>query len=434
MAVPLEPTMPAIKITEPMRTALLRRPFTPSVTRDRDVPGLALHVTTRRSFWALSYQPRGLNPATNKRWGGGVRHELGDAMLVGVANARGLALAAKAVGRAGGDPHRQHMASRASAQAARAIVPPTAAEALNDYGRAMMARRQPSEWTRKQTVRYARMACALMNANSRPLADIDARMIRTLVETAPGADAQRRHIFGGLNRFLGWCWKQPLIEHNPCADLDRNERPKPGKARDHVPSIATLRAIWSAVETEPACDLLRFLLLMPLRRNEASGLRWTEEVDFGQGRIRIAADRMKAREAHELPLSPPALAILEARKAVATNDLVFPSNDGAPFTNWTRLLTRIRKRIGEVNTDRAARVSIHDFRRAFVSHLAGSFDIDLLDQCLGHTRRGVLGVYQRSARWPERVKALNAWADLILDVVEVVEDRNVLPFARRNNG
>jgi hypothetical protein len=71
--------MPTIKITEPVRSALLRRPLAPSVTRDRDVPGLALHVTTRRSFWALSYQPRGLNPATNRRWGGGVRHELADA-------------------------------------------------------------------------------------------------------------------------------------------------------------------------------------------------------------------------------------------------------------------------------------------------------------------------------------------------------------------
>jgi integrase len=436
MTVPLEPTMPAIKITEPMRTALLRRPFTPSVTRDRDVPGLALHVTTRRSFWALSYQPRGINPATNKRWGGGVRHELADAQLVGVAEARGLALAAKAAVRAGGDPHREHMVSRASAQAARAIVPPTVAEVLDDYARVMMARRQPSEWTRKQSVRYARLACALLNANSLPIAALDVRMVRMLVEIAPGADAQRRHIFGGLNRFLGWCRKQTLIEHNPCAELDRNERPKPGKARDHVPFIATLRAIWSAAETEPACDLLRFMLLVPLRRNEVSGLTWGE-VNFDQGRVRVAADRMKARRAHELPLSPPALAILDARKAIATarkaiatNDLVFPSNDGAPFTNWDRLLTRIRKRIGEDKNDRAARVSIHDFRRSFVSHLAGSFDIDLLDQCLGHTRRGVLGVYQRSARWPERVGALNAWADIILDVVE---DPNILPFARRGN-
>jgi integrase len=421
--------MPTIKITESVRADRLRRPLIPSVAMDAEVKGFALKVTTRRGFWALFYQPRGINPSTGKRWGGGVRHELGDAQVIGVAEARGLALAAKAVVRAGGDPHRDHMASRASAEAARGLLPQTVAETLARYETALMARRQPSEWTRKQSVRYAHLACAFMNAVPLPLAAIDARMVRMLVETVPGADAQRKHVYGGLNRFLKWCRKQSFIETNPCDALDRTDRPGPGAARDYVPPIATLRAIWTAAKAEQAGDLLRFLLLMPLRRNEASGLRWSE-VDLGQGRIRIAADRMKARKAHELPLSPPALAILEARKATAANDLVFPSIDGGPFTNWDRSVSRIRKAIGEDKSDRAARVSIHDFRRAFVSHLAGSFDIDLLDQCLGHTRRGVLGVYQRSARWPERVRALNAWADLIL---AVVEDHNVLPFVQRGN-
>jgi integrase len=173
-------------------------------------------------------------------------------------------------------------------------------------------------------------------------------------------------------------------------------------------------------------------LFLPLRRNEASGLRWSE---VWPDRIRISAFHANEhKKAAELPLSPPARAILEARKATATNDLVFPSSNGAPFTNWDRLLTRIRKAIGEDKNDRASRFSLHDIRRAFASHLAGEFDVDLLDQCLGHTRRGVFGVYQRSVRWPERVLALNAWADLILDVVKDRDSNsnsNVASFPRR---
>jgi integrase len=420
--------MPTIKITESVRSDRLRRPFKPSVTRDGDIPGLCLIVTTRRAFWALVYQPRGINPATGKRWGGGVRHELGDAMLVTVSEARAAALAAKSQVRQGRSPHHEAMASRANVEASRAIVPTTVAEALDLYDRAMMVRRQQLEWTRKQSVRYARLACTLMNAGALPIGAVTAVMVRLLIDTTQGSGAQRTHVYGGLNRFLKWCRKQGLVEMNPCDALDRSDRPKPGAARQHVPSIATLRAIWAAVESEPGGDLLRFLLLLPLRRNEASGLRWSE-VDFDQGRIRVAANRTKGgKRAQELPLSPPAVAILERRTATAVNDLVFPSADGKPFTNWDRLITRIRRRIGEDKKDRAARASIHDFRRAFVSHLAGRSDVDLLDQCLGHTRRGVLGVYQRSARWPERVAALNAWADLILGVIE---DRNVVSFARR---
>ena len=111
--------MPTIKINENLRSALLRRPFKPSATRDADIAGLALIVTTRRAFWCLLYQPRGINPATGKRWGGGVRYELGDAMLVSVSEARGLALGTKAAVRQGRSPHHEAMASRADVAASR---------------------------------------------------------------------------------------------------------------------------------------------------------------------------------------------------------------------------------------------------------------------------------------------------------------------------
>ena len=93
-------------------------------------------------------------------------------------------------------------------------------------------------------------------------------------------------------------------------------------------------------------DLVRFLLLVPLRRDEAAGLLWSE-VDLDEGRVLIGADRMKNGEAHELPLAPQALAILAARKPANAKPggLVFPSGEGKPFDGWNRLMTRIRKRM-----------------------------------------------------------------------------------------
>ena len=418
--------MPTIRITEIKRSELLRRPLKPSVTRDRDVPGLALHVTTKRGFWALSYQLRGVNPRTGRRFGGGTRHELADAQLVGVAEARGLALAAKAVVRAGGDPHRDHMASRASVEAARAVVPQTVAEALDVYDRAMATRRQPSEWTRSENVRYARKSIRLLKAEGLAIGVLDVRMVRILVETAPGSDAERRHVFGGLSRFLAWCRKQGLVEANACDALDRDERPKPGKARDHVPTIETLRAVWDAVESEQehVRALVRFLLLVPLRRDEAAHLRWSE-VDLDHGRIRIAASRMKNGEAHELPLSAPAREILRARKPTATDDLVFSSPAKAnAYDAWSSFLTRLRRRIGERDTPKDRRFVLHDIRRSFVSLLAENFDVDALDQVLAHKRSGVAGVYNRSRREKARTEALAAWAHLLVPE----PDSNVVPI------
>jgi integrase len=406
------------KITENVRAAALRRPFAPSVIRDRDIPGLALHVTTRRAFWAVSYQPHGINPATGKRWGGGTRHELGDAMLMTVMQARTAAMTVKARVRMGHDPHRESMNARAAVVEERSIVPKSAGEALEIYSQALISRRQPLEPTRRAVVHYARKAIHLMQAEALALQAIDAPMVNLMLEMMTGSEGERYLVFAKLSRFLAWCRKQGLIERNPCDDFDRDKRPKQGQSRDHVPTIDEIKAIWNAAENEPQRDMIRFMLLTPLRRNEAAGLRWSE-VDLQRGRIRIEASRMKKREAHELPLSPPALAILESRKPSATNDIVFPSSVGKQHGSLMFLTRRLRKIIGQGSAARAQRFTWHDVRRAFVSHLAEQgFDIDLLDQCLGHKRGGVLAIYQRASRMGERARALEAWSGLIAGEVE----------------
>jgi integrase len=414
------------KITETVRSALLRRPLKPSVTRDSEILGLCLHVTTRRAFWALSYQPKGTNPATGRRWGGGVRHELGDAMLVPVSEARGLALAAKAVVRAGGDPHRAAMTSRASVVAERSILPKSTIEALDAYSAALLARRQPSEATRRKSIHYARKAIRLMKAESLALAEIEPPMARVMLETMKGAEGERRLTFRGLARFLAWCGKQGLVDRNICDHFDRDEKPRGAASRNHVPSLDELRGVWSAVENEPQRDLVRFLLLVPLRRAEAAGLMWSE-VNLYLKRIQISANRTKAREVHELPLSAPAMALIKARKAApAQDELVFPAGEGKPYNGFPRLLKRIRTRIGKGEAAKAEHFVLHDIRRGFVSHLAErGYDVDLLDQCLGHSRRGVFAIYQRASRMAERAQAMETWGALIAGEGE---SQNVVAF------
>jgi Arm DNA-binding domain len=264
------------KITEHIRTARLRRPLVPSVTKDNDTPGLALHVTSKRSFWAMTYRPKGINPKTGRRFGGGTRHELGDAMLTTVEDARKAALAAKLLIKHGESPHHKAMAATASAVAQRTILPSTVDEALGAYATALMARRQPSEYTRRKSIHYARKAVGEMKAGPLTLAALEPAMARVMLETMIGSEGERNLVFRGLDRFLTWCVKQGLVERNICDDLDRDEKPRGGQSRDHVPSLEELRAVWNAVENEPQRDLVRLLLLLPLRRDEAAGLAWSE--------------------------------------------------------------------------------------------------------------------------------------------------------------
>ena len=140
---------------------------------------------------------------------------------------------------------------------------------------------------------------------------------------------------------------------------------------------------------------------------------------------------MKNGETYELPLAPPALAILKSRRSNdAKSGPVFPSGSGKAYDGWNRLTMRIRKQIRQGEAPRAEAFTFHDIRRGFVSHLAErGFDVDLLDQCLSHTRKGVLGVYQRASRMAERAAALNKWASILL--VEATPGNVVQLYAAR---
>ena len=139
---------------------------------------------------------------------------------------------------------------------------------------------------------------------------------------------------------------------------------------------------------------------------------------------------MKNKLPHDMPLSHAALDIIVRRrgdKERKVTDLVFPSSEGTAYSGWTRLLTRIRKAIGQGEAGRDARVSLHDIRRAFSTHLGDrGHDEIALDLAIAHKRAGVRGVYQKADRWRDRVAAMDAWAILVLD-----QDRlDVVPFSR----
>ena len=96
------------------------------------------------------------------------------------------------------------------------------------------------------------------------------------------------------------------------------------------------------------------------------------------------------------------------------DDRVFAPPSGAKTINWDYWVTRIRVALDEEHLERSRRFNLHDIRRSFVSTLAErGFDVDLLDQLLSHTRKGVFATYQRSSRWREREAAMAAWSELV---------------------
>ncbi len=426
---------PKPKLTQTIVSAALKRKsdgkFTPKTLRDHEVAALMLIVGTRRATWCVDYKPHGTRQDGHRH--SKVRMTLGDATTMPLPEARTAARAIKVEVAQGRDPHAEKRADRAKAIAARAVKPTTLAEAVEEYSRDMLKRRQPSEATRRQEIHYSKKAIALMEVGGLAVDRLDAGVVRALIRTMDGSAAEVRHAYGALSRFCGWMVEETFVAANVCEEIPRKLRPKPGKDRGYVPPIAQLRAIWEVVADEDAVvrDLVRFMLLTPVRRDEAAGLEWGE-VDLDRGWIAIGADRMKNREVHELPLSEPAQAIIKKRKPAKAkpSDLVFPSGERTVYSGWTRLLTRIRKAIGQGEAKRDARYVLHDNRRSFTTLLAERFDENLLDLMIAHrpaSRRGSGAAYQKAKRLNERPAVMTAWARMVLDEEQAT---NVVPLIR----
>ena len=127
------------------------------------------------------------------------------------------------------------------------------------------------------------------------------------------------------------------------------------------------RDVTEALKTIDASDAslaaklcFRFLVLTAARSGEARGASW-DEIDEHIQEWRIPAERMKGGVQHRVPLSCPALAVLEQASPLRDDSgLIFPSpvRPGQPMSDMT--LTKVLR-----STGLAERATVHGFRSTF---------------------------------------------------------------------
>ena len=107
----------------------------------------------------------------------------------------------------------------------------------------------------------------------------------------------------------------------------------------------------------PSARALEWTILTAARLGEALGTRWGE-IDLSDLVWEIPKERMKAKRAHRVPLSPPAMALLASLPAGEPDDLVFPGfKPGKPLSDMVMksLFTRMN----------AGGITSHGFRSTF---------------------------------------------------------------------
>jgi integrase len=246
----------------------------------------------------------------------------------------------------------------------------------------------------------------------RRIADIGRRDVLDVIDAIVdrGAPITACRVHAHLRRLFRWSVGRGIITSNPMADMPR---PADATKRDRVLSDHELVAVWNAAGDldGPFGDAVRLLILTGARREEIGQLRWSE-IDGKE--IILSGTRTKNGEPHHIPLSKPALAILEAGKRIGP--FVFSFNGTKHIRAWSHAKIRLDELAG------IPAWRIHDLRRTTATGLQKlKTPLQVTEAILGHTagsRAGVIGIYQRHDYADEKRAALEAWGAHVMALVE----------------
>jgi hypothetical protein len=406
------------------------------VIRDTVCGGLALLVGTRTASWLLTWKPRGTNPETGKRWAT-QSLIIGTIATHGPDAAREEASRLKFAAQDGRDPGEARKKRIAAASVARARTVRAIFEryvtALPRRPKLRGAAGRVSLRHATQETAYVRKAMELMDALDRPLADIQTPAVARMLASLADAPAVAWHVCGALGRFFEWASENGFAEANPVAGVPRSRRPRPPQARGTYLTPEKIALLWQAADHlgHPVWrDLAHFLMVVPTRAGLAVRLRW-DALDLGAALWTQAGQITKNGDPHKLHLPKIVLNVLhERRQATGATGLVFPSPAaGKPVRTLGVMRDSLAKTTGVTDW------TWHDMRRSFASAVAeAEIPEPVADAVLNHrqsaTRSGVLGVYQRSSRWPEQVKAMEVWARLLGAALDGEPAASVVEFKR----
>jgi integrase len=232
-----------------------------------------------------------------------------------------------------------------------------------------------------------------------------ADVIAVLDEVAAHAPIMANRMHAVLARLFKWAEAKGISNTNPCSNIERAKE----HSRDRVLEDKELRAVWIATGElgHPYAGIVRLLILTGQRRNEIADLRW-DEIDLDERVLHLPAARTKNGRPHDVPLSAPALAIIDGLSRLVDADRVF-TIQRKPVAGFSKMKERL---------DAASRVSdwtLHDIRRSVASGLQRlGVRLEVTEAVLNHrggSMAGIVAVYQRHDYASEKRDALERWAD-----------------------
>ncbi len=216
------------------------------------------------------------------------------------------------------------------------------------------------------------------------------------------------------------CGMFPHDKQDPAKGHDRYAETK----RDRWVTPAELPKLAAAIDAEPNQSArigLWLYMLTGVRRSELLVSKWSD-VDITRKVLRLPMT--KAGRSHEVPLSAPALALLEKIPRVDENPYILVGKrKGAHLVNISKPWGRVRRAAGVED------VRLHDLRRTVGSWLvqAGN-SLSLIGKVLNHSNLSTTLVYARMGQDQTR-DALEQMGERMLGAAGVTTKAAVSPIA-----
>ena len=219
---------------------------------------------------------------------------------------------------------------------------------------------------------------------------------------ATGAKVKAR-----MNQVFQWAIAQGLRADNP-ADRNINQAlPKPG-SRAHFKALPFGQVADALNKVRDSNAWLgtklafKFLVLTAARSGEVRGAKW-DEIDLDAGTWTIPAARMKAGREHRIPLSAPAIDVLQMTRPLSGGEgLVFPSANGRALSDST---------ISKLLRENGVKCVPHGMRSSFRDWCAeANIDRQTAESALAHSVGDATeAAYLRSDLFALRRAAMEGW-------------------------
>lgn len=408
--------------------------------RDDLLPSFAVRVTDKgtKTFVLITRFPGSKNPA---------RRAIGEYPTLSLQQAREEARSWLLLIKRGIDPRDEIAKSRAEQERKREN---TFNAVVSDYLSDIASRKRNRHADQdKREIERELLAAGRNKWLNKPVAEVTDADIAELIgairdRPAPG---MAYNVWGHVKAIFSWAmWPERRQGYGLTINPTQHLQPKHFKlsktVSTRVLSDEEIQAYWQAADATPypLGPFYKLLMLTGQRKSEVSDARW-REFDVQKRKLwTVPEERFKSGQAHIVPLSKEATALLEKLERFVgeeSGDCLFSTTNGVkPINGFSRAKTALDKAMLEILKKKDPETKLpdwvfHDVRRTVRTRLSAlRVNSDVAEMVIGHGKTGLRRVYDQHEFEPEMREALDRWANSLLKIVKPAKPDNVVEFAK----